>query len=146
MNILDLCCSLEDGSIVDIYVKYLIDEPLVDPGPILLENVSHENREESGSTFNKRDEQNGGPNILIICYCEFSYCSPATIDPNDIDVGPVGSDLVEEDDSNYSTEDSVDTEGELVRDDDEDYDSDVHEEVMELRAENRTFQRRKRNE
>ncbi|KAH0679491.1 hypothetical protein KY284_020576 [Solanum tuberosum] len=39
---------------------------------------------------------------------------PTIVDPNDIDVGPVGSDLVEEDGSDYSTEESVDTEGELV--------------------------------
>ncbi|KAK6780066.1 hypothetical protein RDI58_022250 [Solanum bulbocastanum] len=68
------------------------------------------------------------------------------VDPNNIDVGPVGSDLVEGDGSDYSTEESVDTVGELVGDDDEDYGSDVHEEVRELRAEKRTFQRRKRNE
>ena len=34
----------------------------------------------------------------------------------------------------------------MVGDDDEDYGNDVHEEVRELRAEKRSFQRRKRKE
>ncbi|KAH0758088.1 hypothetical protein KY290_021581 [Solanum tuberosum] len=194
MDILDLCCSLEDGDIVEIYVKHMIDEAVVDPNLILLKNVSHADKEESGSTFNKGAEPNCGPNIVVgdetlsgedlftttpqttvATAAKASSTStpinttnpsttnhastdpdpatanpisidPTTVDPNDIDVGPVRSDLVEEDGSDYSTEESVDTEGELVRDDDEDYGSDVHEEVRELRAENRTFQRRKRNE
>jgi len=190
---------------VEIYVKHMIDEAVVDPDLILLKNVSHEDMEESGSTFNKGAEPNCGPNIMVgdetlsgedpftttpqttvarasststpINTTNPSTTNPATtdpastnpdpnpatadpepatadpvsidpitVDPNDIDVGPVGSDLVEEDGSDYSTEESVDTEGELVGDDDEDYGSDVHEEVRELRAEKRTFQRRKRNE
>ncbi|KAK6794195.1 hypothetical protein RDI58_007648 [Solanum bulbocastanum] len=53
------------GHICELYVKHLIDELFVDPSPILLENVSHENRKESGSTFNKGDEQNDGPNIVV---------------------------------------------------------------------------------
>ncbi|KAK4729250.1 hypothetical protein R3W88_022238 [Solanum pinnatisectum] len=173
----------------------MIDEAVVDPDLILLENVSHEDREESGSTFNKQAEQNCGPNIVVgdetlssedpftttpqtttataarasftstpINTTNTSTTNPTTnpastnpdpepattypvsvdltiVDPNNIDVGPVGSDLVEGDDSDYLTEESVDTEGELVGDDDEDYDSDVHEEVRELRAEKWTFQR-----
>ncbi|KAF3617852.1 putative C2 and GRAM domain-containing protein-like [Capsicum annuum] len=68
---------------------------------------------------------------------------------DDIDVGPAGSNFLEEkvEASDYSTEDSVESEGELVGDDDEEeYGSNVHEEVRELRAEKRKFQRRKRNE
>ena len=49
--------------------------------------------------------------------------------------------------SDYSTEDSVESEAELVgNDDEEEYGSDVHEEVRELRVEKRRFQRRKRRE
>ncbi|KAH0732504.1 hypothetical protein KY290_003429 [Solanum tuberosum] len=190
MDILNLCCSLEDGDIVEIYVKHMIDETFVDPDLILLENVSHEDRAESNSTFNKGAEPNCGPNIVVgdenlsgedpftttpqttaatvarassistpinitnsattdpaSTYPDPDLVSvdPTTVDLNDIDVSPFGSDLVEEDGSDYSTEESVDIEGELVGDDDEDYDSDVPEEVRELRAKKRTFRRRKRN-
>ncbi|KAK6779865.1 hypothetical protein RDI58_022049 [Solanum bulbocastanum] len=65
MDILDLCCSLEDGDIVEIYVKHKIDEAVVDPDLILLENVSHEDREDSSSTFKKGVEPNCGPNIVV---------------------------------------------------------------------------------
>ncbi|KAH0715210.1 hypothetical protein KY284_008115 [Solanum tuberosum] len=68
---------------------------------------------------------------------------------DDIDIGPAGSDFSKEEveGSNYSTEDSVESEVELVGDDnEEEYGSDVHEEVRELRAEKRSFQRRKRRE
>ncbi|KAF3647434.1 hypothetical protein FXO37_19989 [Capsicum annuum] len=67
---------------------------------------------------------------------------------NDIDVGPAGSDFSEKvEDSDYSTEDGVESERELVGDDDDEkYGSDVHEEVRELRDEKRKFQRRKRKE
>ncbi|KAK6773917.1 hypothetical protein RDI58_029156 [Solanum bulbocastanum] len=197
MDILDLCCSLKDGDIVEIYVKHMIDEAVVDPDLILLENVSHEDIEDSGS---KDAEPNCGPNIVVgdetLCgddhftttpqtttaitarasststpinttntsttnpttnpastdpdpdpaTAEPVSVDPITVDPNNIDVGPVGSDLVEGDGSNYSTEESVDTEGELLGDDDEDYGSEVYEEVREMRAKKRNFRRRKRNE
>ncbi|KAF3633322.1 putative C2 and GRAM domain-containing protein-like [Capsicum annuum] len=67
---------------------------------------------------------------------------------DDIYVGPTGSDFSEEvEGSDYFTEDSVDSEEELVGDyNDEECGSDVHEEVMELRVERRKFQRRKRNQ
>ncbi|KAK6780228.1 hypothetical protein RDI58_022412 [Solanum bulbocastanum] len=198
MDILDLCCSLEDGDIVEIYVKHMIDEAVVDPDLILLENISHEDREDSSSTFNKGAGPNCAPNIVVgdetlsgedpftttpqtttatatktsststpinttntsttnlatnpastdpdLATADPVSVDPTTIDPNNIDVGPVGSDLVEGDGFDYSTEESVDTEGELVGDDDEDYGSDVHDKVRELRAEKRTFQRIKRNE
>ncbi|KAK6780010.1 hypothetical protein RDI58_022194 [Solanum bulbocastanum] len=56
---------MEDGDIVEIYVKHMIDEAVVDPNLILLENVSHEDREDSSSTFNKGAEPNYGPNIVV---------------------------------------------------------------------------------
>ncbi|WMV49366.1 hypothetical protein MTR67_042751 [Solanum verrucosum] len=167
----------------------MIDEAVVDPDLILLENVCHEDREEFGSTFNKGAEPNCGPNIMVgdeTLFGEDPFTTtpqttattaarasstsipinttkpsttnyvttdptstdpdpdpattdpvsvnPTTVDLNDRDVGPIGSDLVEEDGSDYSTEESVDTEGELVGDDDEDYDSDVREETTVRRA------------
>ncbi|KAK6786511.1 hypothetical protein RDI58_015036 [Solanum bulbocastanum] len=191
MDILDLRCSLEDGDIVELYVKHMIDEAVVDPDLILLENVSHEDREDSGSTFNKGVEPNCGPNIVdgdetlfgedpftttpqtttatvvrasststpintINTFTTNPATNPAspdpdpatadpvsvdptTVDPNNIDVGPVGSDLEEGDGSDYSTKESIDTEGELVGDDDEDYGSDVHEEVRALRLKRGLF-------
>ncbi|KAH0767705.1 hypothetical protein KY290_003574 [Solanum tuberosum] len=72
--------------------------------------------------------------------------NPSTEDADDLVSGPVESDFLEEEVSDYSTEDSVESEFGLVGDDDEDYGSDVHEEVRELRAEKRFFQRRKRKE
>jgi len=68
---------------------------------------------------------------------------------DDIDIGLAGPDFSKEEVEgfDYSTEDSVESEAELVGDDDEEeYGSDVHEEVRELRAEKRSFQRRKRRE
>jgi len=72
--------------------------------------------------------------------------NPSIEDVDDLVSGPVESDFLEEEGSDYSTEDSVESECGLVGDDDEDYGSDVHEEVRELRAEKRSFQRRKRKE
>ncbi|KAK6773459.1 hypothetical protein RDI58_028697 [Solanum bulbocastanum] len=68
----------------------------------------------------------------------------ATVDGatnDDIDGGPAGPDFPKEvEGSDYSTEDNVDSEAELVgNDDEEEYVSDVHEEVRELRAEKRSF-------
>ncbi|KAH0655964.1 hypothetical protein KY285_030846 [Solanum tuberosum] len=72
--------------------------------------------------------------------------NPNTEDVDDLVSGPVESDFLEEEGSDYSTKDSVESECGLVGDYDEDYDSDVHEEVRELRTEKRYFQRRKRKE
>ncbi|WMV07248.1 hypothetical protein MTR67_000633 [Solanum verrucosum] len=123
--------------------------------------------EESGSTFNKVNEQSG---ISFHYYNSFHYnsshynCSttaaprspsttthvtavnPSIEDVDDLVSGPVEFDFLEEEGSDYSTEDSVESECGLVGDDDEDYGSDVHEEVKELRDGKRSFQRRKRKE
>ncbi|MCD9639956.1 hypothetical protein HAX54_024953, partial [Datura stramonium] len=71
---------------------------------------------------------------------------PANADSDGLDLGLAGSDFIDEEGSNYSTDDNVEFEGGLVGDKEEDYSSNAHEEVRELRAEKRTFQRRKRNE
>ncbi|KAH0777147.1 hypothetical protein KY290_008558 [Solanum tuberosum] len=200
MDILDLSCSLEDGDIVEVYVKHLIDDAVVDPTLFLLENVPHGDMEESGSTFNKVNEQSGvgedpfttfdtrsastptpptttsaprspstttthstttaaprSPSTKTPPTTTAAPRSPSTTTPvtaanpsiedvDDLVSGPVESDFLEEEGSDYSTEDSVESECGLVGDDDEDYGSDVHEEVRELRAEKRSFQRRKRKE
>ncbi|WMV59842.1 hypothetical protein MTR67_053252 [Solanum verrucosum] len=200
MDILDLSCSLEDGDIVEVYVKHLIDDAVVDPTLILLENVPHGYMEESGSTFNKVNEQSGvgedpfttfdtrsastptpstttssprspftttthstttaapkSPSTKTPPTTTAAPRSPSTTTPvtaanpsiedaDDLVSGPVESDFLEKEGSDYSTEDSVESECGLVGDDDEDYGSDVHEEVRELRAEKRSFQRRKRKE
>jgi len=170
MDILDLSCSLEDGDIVEVYVKHLIDDAVVDPTLFLLENVPHGDMEESGSTFNKVNEQSGvgedpfttfdtgsastptPPTTTTAAPRSPSTTTPVTAanpsieDVDDLVSGPVESDFLEEEGSDYSTEDSVESECGLVGDDDEDYGSDVHEEVRELRAEKRSFQRRKRKE
>ncbi|KAF3672871.1 hypothetical protein FXO37_07285 [Capsicum annuum] len=115
MDIFEMMCSLENGDEVDVFVKHLVDEPIVVDPPKFLENGILENMEESDASFDNR------PNFMVEEEVE-------------------GSD--------YFTEDSVKSEGELVGDDndDEEYSSDVHEEVRKLRAEKRKFQRRKRKE
>lgn len=61
MDILDFYYSLKDGDILKVYVKHLIDEPLMEP--ILLKNISHGDMEEHDSTFNKVNERSGGSKI-----------------------------------------------------------------------------------
>ena len=61
---------------------------------------------------------------------------------DEIEVGPARPDFSEEEVEgfDYSTEDSVESEAELFGDDDEEeYGSDVHEYIMKLRAEKRSF-------
>ncbi|XP_049382667.1 uncharacterized protein LOC125846991 [Solanum stenotomum] len=167
--------------IVEVYVKHLIDDAVVDPTLILLENVPHGDMEESGSTFNKVNEQSGvgedpfttfdtrsastptpptttstprspstttthstttaaprSPSTKTPPTTTAAPRSPSTITPvtaanlsiedaDDLVSGPVESDFLEEEGSDYSTEDSVESECGLVGDDDEDYGSDVHE-------------------
>ncbi|WMV14417.1 hypothetical protein MTR67_007802 [Solanum verrucosum] len=171
-DILDMMCSLENGNEVEVFVRHLVDEAIV--GPMLIENGSHVDMGESGSTFNTRPSENENVNFGVgedhlnseDLVATFSTSPPFTITlvfniatadsatadgatDDDIDVGAVGPDFSKEEvkGSNYSTEDSVESEAELVGDDDEEeYGSDVHEEVRELRAEKRSFQRRKRRE
>jgi len=166
-DILDMMCSLEDGDVVEVFVRHLVDEAIV--GPMLIENGSHVDMGESGSAFNTRPSESENFNFGVgedhlnseDPVATFSTSPPFTTTPpfntatadgatdDDIDVGPAGPDFSEEEveGSDYSTEDSVESEAELVGDDDEEeYGSDVHEEVRELRAEKRSFQRRKRRE
>ncbi|KAG5617470.1 hypothetical protein H5410_017294 [Solanum commersonii] len=184
IDILDLSCSLEDGDIVEVYEKHLIDDAVVDPTLILLENVPHGDIEESGSTFNKVNEQSGvgedpfttfdtrsastptPPTTTSSPRSPFTTTthstttaapkSPSTTTPvtaanpsiedaDDLVSGPVESDFLEKEGSDYSTEDSVESECGLVGDDDEDYGSDVHEEVRELRVE-KDLSKKKRKE
>ncbi|KAK4726360.1 hypothetical protein R3W88_031277 [Solanum pinnatisectum] len=130
-----MMCSLEDGDEVEVFVRHLVDEAIV--GPMLIENNSHVDMGESGSAFNTRPSESEN----------FSFGVDGATD-DDIDVGPAGPDFPEEvEGSDYSTEDSVESVAELVGDDDEEeYGSDVHEEVRELKAEKRSFQKRKRRE
>ncbi|KAH0641014.1 hypothetical protein KY285_037600 [Solanum tuberosum] len=185
MDILDLSCSLEDGDIVEVYVKHLIDNAVVDPTPILLENVPHGDMEEYGSTFNKVNEQSGVGEDPFTNFDTRSHSTPTLFtthaatrsastptsptttaaprshstttpvtaanpssedDDDDLVSGPVEYDFLEEKGSDYSIENSVESECGLVGDDEEDYGSDVHEEVREFRAENKSFQRTKRKE
>uniref|UniRef100_M1DSI7 Transposon MuDR mudrA n=1 Tax=Solanum tuberosum TaxID=4113 RepID=M1DSI7_SOLTU len=134
---------------------------------MLIENGSYVDMGESGSSFNTRPSESENFNFGVgedhlnsmDLIATFSTSPPFTTTPpfntttadgvgdDDIDVGPTGPDFSEEEieGSDNSTEDSV--EAELVEDDDEEeYGSDVHEEVRELRAEKRSFQRRKRRE
>ncbi|KAK6774168.1 hypothetical protein RDI58_029407 [Solanum bulbocastanum] len=141
---------------------------------MLIENNSHVDMGESGSAFNTRPSEsenfnfgvgedhlnNEDPVATFSTPPSFTTTPPFIATPpfntdtadgatdDDIDVGLVGPDFPEEvEGSDYLTEDSVESEVELVGDDDEEeYGSDVHEEVRELRAEKISFQRRKKRE
>ncbi|KAF3680627.1 hypothetical protein FXO38_02203 [Capsicum annuum] len=198
MDIFKMMCSLKKRNEVDVFVKHLVDEPIVVDPSIFLENVSVGNMEESGAFFDNRPNFMVGedhinmedpftsfstslpctttphfttadsvtaysasaptaapsiatstvaasvvaPSAAQPSVAAGSVASPSTVVPSvtapsadavdDIDVGPAGSDFSEEEveSYDYSTEDSVDLEEELVGDDDdEEYDSDIHEEV-----------------
>ncbi|WMV52837.1 hypothetical protein MTR67_046222 [Solanum verrucosum] len=172
MDILDLSCSLEDRDIVEVYVKHLIDDAVVDPTLILLENVPHGYMEESGSTFNKVNEQSGVGEDPFTTFDTRSAStptpstttssprspftttthstttaapkSPSTKTPPTTTAAPRSPSTTTP--VTTANPNSVESECGLVGDDDEDYGSDVHEEVRELRAEKRSFQRRKRKE
>ncbi|KAG5588489.1 hypothetical protein H5410_048923 [Solanum commersonii] len=158
MDILDLSCSLEDGDIVEVYVKHLIDNAVVDPTLILLENVPHGDMEECGSTFNKVNEQSGialpqllPPQLLLLDLFSLPLIplqaapkSPSTKTPPTIAAAPRSPSTTTHR-CCKSYEDSVESECGLVGDDDEDYGSDVHEEVRELRVK-KIFSKKKRKE
>ncbi|KAH0662137.1 hypothetical protein KY290_028084 [Solanum tuberosum] len=160
-----MMCSLEDGDVVGVFVRHLVDEAIV--GSMLIENGSHVDIGESVSAFNTRPSESENFNFGLgedhlnneDHVATFSTSPPFTTTPpfntatadivgdDNINVGPAGPDFSEEEveGSDYSTEDSVESEVELVGDDDEEeYGSDVHEKVRELRAGKRSFQRRKR--
>ncbi|PHU25391.1 hypothetical protein BC332_03723 [Capsicum chinense] len=139
MDTLDMICSFEDGDEMEVPVNHLVDEPIV--GPMLLEDVSHGDMEESGASFNTR------PKFRVDSTAAPSAAALSVTTINDIDVGPSRSNFSEEvEGSDYSTKDRVESEVELVEDDDnEEYDSNVHKKFRELRAEKREFQRRKKN-
>ncbi|KAH0650759.1 hypothetical protein KY284_030671 [Solanum tuberosum] len=156
-----MMCSLEDGDVVEVFVRHLVDEAIV--APMLIENGSHVDMGEFGSAFNTRpcesenlnfgvDEDHLNSEDVVATFSTSPSFNTATADivgDDDIDIGPAGPDFseVEVEGSGYSTEDSVESEAELVGDDDEEeYGSDVHEKVRELRAEKRSFQRRKKRE
>ncbi|KAG5632879.1 hypothetical protein H5410_004596 [Solanum commersonii] len=143
-DILDMMCSLEDGDEVEVFVRHLVDEAIV--GPMLIENGSHVDMGESGSTFNTRPSESENFNFGVgedhlnseDPVATFSTSPPFTTTP------PLNTATAD-----GATDDDIDVEfeAELVGDDDdEEYGSDVHEEVRELRAENISFQRRKRRE
>ncbi|PHT65048.1 hypothetical protein T459_29473 [Capsicum annuum] len=128
------------------------------PKPLFLENICPRDLEESGASFNARPNFRVGEDHLNVedPTSFFPTTSPFNITPlftaassaaalsvaapnvaattdaavDDIDIDPVGFNFLEEkvEASDYSTEDSVESEGELDGDDDEEeYGSDVHE-------------------
>ncbi|KAH0698982.1 hypothetical protein KY284_013197 [Solanum tuberosum] len=152
-----MMCSLEDGDEVEVFVRHLVDEAIM--GPMLIENGSHVDMGESGSAFNTRPSESENFNFgvgedhlnsedLVATLSTSPPFNIATADgatDDDIDVGPAGPDFSEEkvEGSDYSTEDSVESEAKLVGDDDdeEEYGSDVYEEVRELRDEKRSLEK-----
>ncbi|WMV40548.1 hypothetical protein MTR67_033933 [Solanum verrucosum] len=143
-DILDMTCSLEDGDEVEVFVRHLVDEAIL--GPMLIENGSHVDMGESGSAFNTRPNESENFNFGVgedhlnseDPVATFSTSPPFTTTPpfntatadgtttdgatdDDIDVSPAGLDFLEEEveGSDYSTEDSVESEAKLVGDDDE---------------------------
>ncbi|KAK4720319.1 hypothetical protein R3W88_018657 [Solanum pinnatisectum] len=112
-DILDMMCSLEDGDEVEIFVRHLVDEVIV--GPMLIENNRHC---DTVATFSTLPSFTTIPSFTVTPPCNSATADGATDD--DIDVGPAGPDFPEEvEGSDYSTEDSVESEAKLVGDDDE---------------------------
>ena len=161
INILELSCSLEDRDIVEVYVKYLMDDAVVDSILILLENVHHGDMEKSSSAFNNVNGQSGvgedpftpfdtrsqstptpfttpatgsastptpSTTTLVLKYpftaTHFTKNSTTTTAPprssstteaviedvDDLFSGPIEPDFLEEEVSDYSTEDSSESE------------------------------------
>ncbi|KAF3633747.1 hypothetical protein FXO37_26904 [Capsicum annuum] len=171
MDIFEMMCSLEDGDEVEVFVNHLVDDPNVmappSPKPLFLENICHGDLEESGASFNARPNFRVGEdhlnvedptssffpttspfNTIPLFTTVLSVAASSAAAPRDAASRAAApntatiSDAVVDD-----IDDSIESKGELVGDDDEkEYGSDVHEEVMELRVEKRKFQRRKRSE
>ncbi|KAH0685802.1 hypothetical protein KY284_016355 [Solanum tuberosum] len=78
-----MMCPLEDGDVVEVFVRHLVDEAIV--WPMLIENGSHVDLGESGSTFNTRPSESENFNFGV-----------DVVGDDDIDVGPVGPDFSEE--------------------------------------------------
>ena len=115
---------------MEVFVRNLVDEAIV--GPMLLENGSHVDMKESGSTFNTRSSESENFNLGIgenhiysgNPVSTFSTSPPFNITPlfnistvdgatdNDIDVGPARPDFLKEEveSSYYSTEENVESE------------------------------------
>ncbi|KAG5596508.1 hypothetical protein H5410_037740 [Solanum commersonii] len=120
-----MMCSLKYGDVVEVFVRHLVDEAIV--GPILIENGSHVDMGEYGSAFNTRPSESENLNFGVgedHLNSEDNVATFSTPPPFNIAT------------ADGATADSVTA----------DYDSDVHEEVRELRSEKRSFQRRKRRE
>ncbi|KAH0673134.1 hypothetical protein KY284_024221 [Solanum tuberosum] len=135
-DILDMMCSLADGDEMKVFVRHLADEAIV--GPMLIENGSHVDMGESGLAFNTRPSESENFNFGVSEDHLNSEDHVATFStsPHFTTTPPFTT----------ATDDDIDV-AELVGDDDEEeYGSDEHEEVRELRAEKRGFQRRKRRE
>ncbi|KAF3627134.1 hypothetical protein FXO38_28901 [Capsicum annuum] len=110
-------CSKKDGDEVEVFVNHSVDEPIM--GPTLLENVNHGDMKESGASFNTRPNFRAGEDYLNMenPFTSFStsppfnttphfttttsaaapsIASPSAATVDDIDVGPTGSDLLQE--------------------------------------------------
>ncbi|KAK6803438.1 hypothetical protein RDI58_001222 [Solanum bulbocastanum] len=139
-----MVCSLEDGDEVEVFVRHLIDEAIV--GPMLIENDSHVDMGEFGLAFNTRPSESENFNFGVgedhlnseDPVATFSTLPSFTTTPPFTTTSPFNTATVD-----GATDDDIDVVGD---DDEEEYDSDVHEEVRELRVEKRSFQRRKRRE
>ena len=145
-DILDMMCFLEDGDEVEVFVRHLIDEAIV--WPMLIENGNNVDMGESCAAFNARPSESENFNLGIgedhlnteDPAATFSISHPFTTTP------PFNTATADGASADGAT-DSVESEAELFGDDDEEeYGSDVHEEVRELRDGRRSFQRRKRRE
>lgn len=59
MDIFEMMCSLKNGDNVGVFVKHLVDEPIIVVPSIFLENVSIGNMEESSASFDN------SPNFMV---------------------------------------------------------------------------------
>ncbi|KAF3625226.1 putative C2 and GRAM domain-containing protein-like [Capsicum annuum] len=84
MDIFEMMCSLKNGDGVDVFVKHLVDEPIVVDPPIFLENVSLGSMEESGASFDNRPNFMVGEDHINVedPFTSFSTSPPCTTTPH----------------------------------------------------------------
>ncbi|KAG5589617.1 hypothetical protein H5410_040131 [Solanum commersonii] len=150
-DIFELCQDFQNGDTIEVYVCHMVDQM---DGPIVFLEYTGSN-EESLGTFNKETKggvEEGGQGV----HFTKSTTEPAaftelpttgTTSSSQPASQPTNTETFGELESEYSIENSSESDREdLFNKGEAEYDSDVHEECINLRAERRTYQRRKRRE
>ncbi|MCD9643012.1 hypothetical protein HAX54_030110 [Datura stramonium] len=149
MDILDVCYSLEDGDTVEVgqgigedtlygekpfttstattsaATRASYTTTLATTSSIIAHGTTLAPASANGDSPNPATRDGDGP---APASANGDCPDPTNADGDGQDLGSVGSDFTDEENFDYSTIDSVEPEGGLVGDEEEDYDNDVHEE------------------